>query len=114
MLPVVVANARAQRLVAARTSDRFDPLVFIGRHRLLRELPPDPVRLLRHDHAESVTRCGQRRRTATKSSANDDQIGSQLLTASTCDDSVRHDARVSAQQDGRCQRQLRKEVASTD
>jgi len=78
-LPIVLADRCSECEITSRPANGLDPLVFIRRHGLLRELPADPVGLFRHDHAQAAPRRRQCRRAAAESTANDHEVGAQLL-----------------------------------
>ena len=80
---IVITHPLPKRKVAARAAHCFDQGIFVGRHRLRRQLAADPVSLLGHDHPPPVPRRRQRRRAPAGAAADDDDVGREFLLRSS-------------------------------
>jgi hypothetical protein len=78
MAPIVVAHAVTKGPVPPRATERFDPGVLVGRNRLRRELPANPICFLGEDDALTVSEGGKRGSDPAKAAAHDRDVAAQL------------------------------------
>ncbi|MNL41079.1 hypothetical protein D3C87_1634710 [compost metagenome] len=72
---VIFAYGGAEIAVSLRGAVRFDPLVLVGRHALLGNLPADPVGFFGEDYRKAIAQCGQCGRATAEAAASDDEVG---------------------------------------
>ena len=108
---VVGPDAVAQRAVAGRAAEPLDPRVLVGRHRLARELPPDPPRRSGEHDGRPAVGGGERSGHGTEPGAGDQHVGFAFTSGGSCGvgrspPSMRLDAVAVGVGDERDQRQV--------